>query len=104
MIRSSSALFALENPENGPPRGRRQEGEADGALGVARPSQDGGDGHAKPKQQDLAPPTDADDVCAIYGAGYHRVPGTDTRIKVGGYISAEAGVSGGASKSGNSSH
>ena len=60
--------------------------------------------YAKPKQRDLAPPTDADNVCAIYGAGYHRVPGTDTCIKVGGYISAEAGVSSGASKSENSSH
>ena len=29
-------------------------------------------------------------ICSLYGAGFYYMPGTDTCIKVGGYVRAEA--------------
>src|SRR3954466_6087432 len=31
-------------------------------------------------------------VCSLYGAGFYYIPGTDTCIKLGGYLRAEVGV------------
>lgn len=31
-------------------------------------------------------------VCSLYGAGFYYIPGTDTCVKLGGYIRAEVGV------------
>ena len=36
-----------------------------------------------------------DGFCDIYGTGYHRVPGTDTCIKVGGHVQMTVGAQGG---------
>src|SRR5579864_1767597 len=33
-------------------------------------------------------------VCTLYGAGFWYVPGTDTCLKLGGYVRAQAGVNG----------
>ena len=33
-------------------------------------------------------------VCTLYGAGFWYVPGTDTCLKVGGYVRAQVGVDG----------
>ncbi|MDU1666927.1 MAG: porin, partial [Bradyrhizobium sp.] len=31
-------------------------------------------------------------VCSLYGAGFYYIPGTDTCIKLGGYLRVEAGL------------
>ena len=31
-------------------------------------------------------------ICSLYGAGFYYIPGTDTCIKLGGYLRAEVGV------------
>lgn len=36
-------------------------------------------------------------VCSLYGAGFYYIPGTDTCIRIGGYLRAEATINGGAS-------
>ncbi len=36
-------------------------------------------------------------ICSLYGAGYYYIPGTDTRIKIGGYVRAEWDVQAGGS-------
>ena len=28
-------------------------------------------------------------ICSLYGAGFYYIPGTDTCIKIGGYVRAE---------------
>ncbi|WP_157967669.1 porin [Cohaesibacter intestini] len=38
----------------------------------------------------VAEPVDYVKVCDAYGAGYHFIPGTDTCLKIGGYVRAEA--------------
>ncbi|MFT4277395.1 MAG: porin, partial [Rhodopseudomonas sp.] len=35
-------------------------------------------------------------VCSIYGAGFYYIPGTDTCIKLGGYLRADVTIAGGA--------
>jgi Porin subfamily len=35
-------------------------------------------------------------ICSLYGAGFYYIPGTDTCIKIGGYLRAELDVHGGA--------
>ena len=42
--------------------------------------------YAQSKDQDAANPPAAKDFCAVYGEGYKRVPGTDTCVKVSGYV------------------
>jgi hypothetical protein len=34
-------------------------------------------------------------ICSLYGAGFYYIPGTDTCIKIGGYIRAEVNIHGG---------
>jgi len=34
-------------------------------------------------------------VCSLYGAGFYYIPGTDTCIKLGGYLRAEIVLNGG---------
>jgi hypothetical protein len=36
-------------------------------------------------------------ICSLYGAGFYYIPGTDTCIKIGGYLRAEVDVHGGVS-------
>jgi len=36
-------------------------------------------------------------ICSIYGAGFYYVPGTDTCIKVGGYVRMDVGINAGGS-------
>ena len=31
-------------------------------------------------------------ICSLYGAGFYYMPGTDTCLKIGGYVRAEMGV------------
>src|SRR6478752_6441300 len=31
-------------------------------------------------------------ICSLYGAGFHYIPGTDTCIKLGGYLRAEVAL------------
>ncbi|MCP1830223.1 hypothetical protein J2R76_006923 [Bradyrhizobium sp. USDA 4532] len=31
-------------------------------------------------------------ICSLYGAGFYYIPGTDTCIKLGGYVRAEVGL------------
>src|ERR1700760_3596796 len=31
-------------------------------------------------------------ICSLYGAGFYYIPGTDTCIKLGGYLRAEVGL------------
>ena len=31
-------------------------------------------------------------ICSLYGAGFYYIPGTDTCIKLGGYLRAETGI------------
>jgi hypothetical protein len=38
-------------------------------------------------------------ICSLYGAGFYYIPGTDTCIKLGGYLRAETFVNGGISES-----
>ena len=33
-------------------------------------------------------------ICSLYGAGFYYMPGTDTCIKLGGYIQADANING----------
>ena len=34
-------------------------------------------------------------ICSLYGAGFYYIPGTDTCIKIGGYVRAEVNYNGG---------
>ena len=34
-------------------------------------------------------------ICSLYGAGFFYIPGTDTCIKLGGYLRVDLGVHGG---------
>src|SRR5690349_24635186 len=34
-------------------------------------------------------------ICSLYGAGFYYIPGTDTCIKLGGYVRADVGIMGG---------
>jgi Porin subfamily len=34
-------------------------------------------------------------ICSLYGAGFYYIPGTDTCVKIGGYLRAEVNVHGG---------
>ena len=36
-------------------------------------------------------------ICSLYGAGFYYIPGTDTCIKLGGYIRADMGINEGSS-------
>jgi hypothetical protein len=44
-----------------------------------------------------AKPVEYVKVCSIYGAGFYYVPGTDTCIKVGGYVRMDIGINAGGS-------
>src|SRR3954464_855129 len=33
-------------------------------------------------------------ICSLYGAGFYYIPGTDTCIKIGGYVHAELQING----------
>lgn len=46
-------------------------------------------GAAQAADLPVAEPVDYVKVCNAYGAGYHFIPGTDTCLKIGGYIRAE---------------
>jgi hypothetical protein len=35
-------------------------------------------------------------ICSLYGAGFFYIPGTDTCIKIGGYLRADVTFNGGA--------
>ncbi len=35
-------------------------------------------------------------ICSLYGAGFYYIPGTDTCIKLGGYVQFDASINGGA--------
>jgi hypothetical protein len=35
-------------------------------------------------------------ICSLYGAGFFFIPGTDTCIKLGGYLRADTTINGGA--------
>ena len=35
-------------------------------------------------------------ICSLYGAGFFYIPGTDTCIKIGGYLRADTTFNGGA--------
>ena len=43
----------------------------------------------------LLPPKRSSHACAEYGAGFVRIEGTSTCMKIGGAVSVGAGVSGG---------
>jgi len=34
-------------------------------------------------------------ICSLYGAGFYYIPGTDTCIKIGGYLRADLNIHGG---------
>src|SRR5437867_6480315 len=34
-------------------------------------------------------------ICSLYGAGFYYIPGTDTCIKLSGYMRADANINGG---------
>ena len=34
-------------------------------------------------------------ICSLYGAGFFYIPGTDTCIKIGGYLRADLNIHGG---------
>ena len=34
-------------------------------------------------------------ICSLYGAGFYYMPGTDTCLKIGGYVRADVGIMGG---------
>ena len=34
-------------------------------------------------------------ICSLYGAGFYYIPGTDTCVKIGGYLRAEVNIHGG---------
>jgi len=46
-----------------------------------------------------AKPVEYVKVCSVYGAGFYYVPGTDTCIKVGGYVRMDVGINAGGSHS-----
>jgi hypothetical protein len=46
-----------------------------------------------------AKPVEYVKVCSIYGAGFYYIPGTDTCIKVGGYVRMDIGINAGGSHS-----
>ncbi len=46
-------------------------------------------GAAQAADLPVAEPVDYVKVCNAYGAGYHFIPGTDTCLKIGGYVRAE---------------
>jgi hypothetical protein len=46
-----------------------------------------------------AKPVEYVKVCSIYGAGFYYIPGTDTCIKVGGYVRMDVGINAGGSHS-----
>ena len=39
-------------------------------------------------------------ICSLYGAGFYYIPGTDTCIKIGGFVRAEVNINSGGSFSG----
>ncbi|RYG93510.1 MAG: porin, partial [Alphaproteobacteria bacterium] len=41
-----------------------------------------------------AKPVEYVKVCSLYGAGFFYIPGTDTCIRIGGHIRAEANIGG----------
>lgn len=43
-------------------------------------------------------------VCSLYGAGFYYIPGTETCIKLGGYMRADLGVNTNAIFMGNTSN
>ena len=45
-----------------------------------------------------AKPVEYVKVCSIYGAGFFYIPGTDTGIKIGGWVRAEYGFQSGNSE------
>lgn len=61
----------------------------------------GSAGFAPFAQAEDATPVSADDgamnVCAVYGEGYEQIPGTETCVKVGGFIRLDATLSEGSS-------
>ena len=36
-------------------------------------------------------------ICSLYGAGFYYIPGTDTCIKIGGFVRAEVDINAGGS-------
>ena len=40
-------------------------------------------------------------ICSLYGAGFYYIPGTDTCIKIGGYLRAEAAINANSDSGGN---
>jgi hypothetical protein len=42
-------------------------------------------------------------VCSLYGAGFYYIPGTDTCIKLGGYLRADVAVNTNTDDTGNTS-
>lgn len=46
-----------------------------------------------------APQFDFTQLCAAFGSGFHAIPGTETCVKVGGRVRADAVLSGGAGAS-----
>jgi len=46
-----------------------------------------------------AKPVEYVKVCSIYGAGFYYIPGTDTCLKVGGYVRMDVGINAGGSHS-----
>src|SRR5688572_33164290 len=39
-----------------------------------------------------AKPVEYVKVCSVYGAGFYYIPGTDTCLKVGGYVRMDIGI------------
>jgi hypothetical protein len=39
---------------------------------------------------DAVPPPDLARLCAVFGAGFHAIPGTDTCVRLGGRVRADA--------------
>ncbi len=42
-------------------------------------------------------------ICSLYGAGFYYIPGTDTCIKLGGYLRAEVAINTNSVYTGNTS-
>src|SRR5690242_12073009 len=42
-------------------------------------------------------------ICSLYGAGFYYIPGTDTCLKLGGYLRADMGIDTNSVYSGNTS-
>jgi hypothetical protein len=47
---------------------------------------------SRPASSAKAAPIGRANPCSSYGEGFANVPGTDTCVKVGGYVRSEAGV------------